>query len=100
MDISDRLFTVYRKIRVNLNQEEKDELFEIFKLICDLEKKTKENVNDFTVEEMIKAIEYGFWYAENSQHSGNIPVGNSLQWIMGNRKLLDIPEEWKNFLKK
>ena len=56
------------------------------------------NVNDFSFKEIIDAVNFGFWYATNSQNDGYVPEGNTLQWIMGERKLMEIPDEWEKHL--
>lgn len=51
----------------------------------------------YTTQEMIDAVNYGFKYAHESQnHTGDVPLGNILQWIMYKRNLLDVPNEFKD----
>jgi len=51
----------------------------------------------YTTQEMIDAVNYGFQYAHESQnHTGDVPLGNILQWIMYKRNLLDVPKEFKD----
>lgn len=51
----------------------------------------------YTTKEMIDAVNYGFSYAHESQnHTGDVPLGNILQWIMYKRNLLDVPKEFKD----
>lgn len=50
----------------------------------------------YTTQEMIDAVNYGFEYAHESQnHTGDVPLGNILQWIMYKRNLLDVPKEFE-----
>ena len=51
----------------------------------------------YYLEDIIDAVNYGFNYRDNSQHSGEVPVGNILQWLMVKKKLTKIPEEWLKF---
>lgn len=52
----------------------------------------------FTLQDMIDAVQYGFDYRVKSQNDGkSVPVGNTLQWIMSKRELLEIPKEFKRF---
>ncbi len=54
----------------------------------------------YTTQEMIDAVNYGFKYATESQnHTGDVPIGNILQWIMYKRNLLNVPKEFE-ILKK
>lgn len=57
-------------------------------------------VSDFTLEEMQKAVAYGFWYATESQNNGGVPVGNFLQWVSNQREMTEIPKEWDEFMKQ
>lgn len=51
----------------------------------------------YTTQEMIDAVNYGFKYAHESQnHTGDVPLGNILQWIMYKRNLLDVPKEFED----
>ena len=60
----------------------------------------KENKIYFTTEDIIKAVEYGFKYSYESQHNGKVPIGNILQWIMNQKSILEIPNEFKNLDKE
>jgi hypothetical protein len=54
----------------------------------------------YTTQEIIDAVNYGFKYATESQnHTGDVPIGNILQWIMYKRNLLNVPKEFE-ILKK
>lgn len=52
----------------------------------------------FSLEDVVDAVQYGFEYSLNSQHDGNgVPIGNTLQWLMAKKDLLEVPEEFVNF---
>ena len=62
------------------------------------EVESESNELKYTTQEMIDAVNYGFTYATESQnHTGDVPIGNILQWIMYKRNLLDIPKEFEIF---
>lgn len=52
----------------------------------------------WTLQDIIDSVQYGFDYRDISQNNGkNVPNGNVLQWLMGKKKLIDLPEEFKKF---
>ena len=55
---------------------------------------------EFTLEDILDAVQYGFDYRENSQNDGvKVPDGNVLQWVMWKKKLVEIPEEFEKYKK-
>jgi hypothetical protein len=64
--------------------------------------KTKKNgdiasVSDFTLDDIVNMVDYGFWYATESQNNGSVPIGNILQKLMSDKKLLKVPKEWRKY---
>jgi len=56
------------------------------------------NKLEYSLEDILKAAQYGFEYHRDSQNNDvNVPVGNVLQWLMGEKKLLELPEEFKKY---
>jgi hypothetical protein len=54
---------------------------------------------EYTLEDILAAVQYGFNYALNSQHDGkSVPFGNTFQWLMYQKNLLLVPQEFKNKL--
>lgn len=51
----------------------------------------------YTLEDVLAAVKYGFEYSDNSQHDGEVPVGNTLQWLMARKGLTSIPLEWVKY---
>jgi len=52
----------------------------------------------YTLQDIIDAVQYGFDYRDLSQNNGkNVPNGNVLQWLMGKKNLKHVPEEFKKF---
>ena len=55
---------------------------------------------NYTLEDIIEAVQYGFDYRVDSMNDGkHVPLGNTLQWLMAWKKLNQIPEEFKEKLK-
>ena len=55
---------------------------------------------EFSLDDIIDAVQYGFDYRVSSQNDGkSVPVGNILQWLMSKKNLMDIPEEFKRYKK-
>lgn len=56
---------------------------------------------EYTLEDIIDAVQYGFDYRVNSQNDGkSVPLGNVLQWLMSKKELLHIPKEFKDIRNK
>lgn len=56
---------------------------------------------EITVQDIIGAVQYGFDYRYNSQNDGvKVPDGNTLQWLMNKKGLLQIPQEIHDYIKK
>lgn len=52
---------------------------------------------EYTLEDIIDAVQYGFDYRVESQNDGvSVPVGNTLQWLMNKKGLDEIPQEFKD----
>ena len=52
---------------------------------------------EYTLQDIIDAVQYGFNYKTESQNDGvAVPLGNVLQWVMGKKKLLIVPKEFKD----
>lgn len=51
----------------------------------------------YTLEDIIEAVNYGFNYKDNSQHDREVPVGNTLQWLMARKNLTKIPKDWERY---
>lgn len=60
----------------------------------------KENKICFTIDDIIKAVEYGFKYSTESMNDGTVPIRNILQWIMYQKQLSKIPTEFQPYLNK
>lgn len=55
---------------------------------------------EYTLDDIIKAVQYGFDYHKNSQNDNiSVPIGNTLQWLMSQKELLLVPEEFKTLIK-
>lgn len=52
---------------------------------------------NYTVEDIIAAVEYGFKYRDESQHKGFVPIGNTLQWLMSRKNIQVPPKTWGKF---
>ena len=51
----------------------------------------------YTLQDIIDAVQYGFDYRDKIQNDGKkVPLGNTLQWLMWKKDLMEIPEEFKN----
>lgn len=56
---------------------------------------------EYTLEDIVDAVQYGFDYRVNSQNDGkSVPLGNVLQWLMSKKELLHIPKEFKDIRNK
>jgi len=56
---------------------------------------------EFSLDDIIDAVQYGFDYRVSSQNDGkSVPVGNILQWLMSKKELLHIPKEFKDIRNK
>lgn len=54
---------------------------------------------EFTLEDIIEAVQYGFDYRVESMNDGkSVPLGNTLQFIMYIKKLNRTPEEFKKLI--
>lgn len=56
---------------------------------------------EYTLQDIIDAVQYGFDYRGESQNDGKkVPAGNVLQWLMGKKELIWVPDEFKEFQQK
>ena len=56
---------------------------------------------EYTLEDIIDAVQYGFDYKTESQNNGqNVPIGNTLQWLMSKKNLIKVPQEFKDIKEK
>ena len=56
---------------------------------------------DFTLQDIVDAVQYGFDYRVESQNDGKkVPTGNVLQWLMAKKDLIDVPTEFKEYQEK
>lgn len=51
----------------------------------------------YTIQDIIDAVAYGFNYHNESQHSGYVPVGNTLQWLLAKKKMLNAPKNYEKY---
>jgi hypothetical protein len=52
---------------------------------------------EYTLKDIIDAVQYGFDYREDAMNHGvSVPVGNTLQWLMNKKGLIEIPQEFKD----
>lgn len=52
---------------------------------------------EYTLQDIIDAVQYGFDYRGESQNDGKkVPLGNTLQWLMWKKGLVEIPKEFKD----
>ena len=52
---------------------------------------------EYTLNDIIDAVQYGFDYREDSQNDGvSVPIGNTLQWLMNKKGLVELPQEFKD----
>lgn len=59
------------------------------------------NSMSFSLEDVVEAVQYGFDYSLNSQHDGKrVPIGNTLQWLMSKKDLLEVPKEFEEIKEK
>lgn len=80
----------------NKKAESFPELIDIFK--AHIESK---RVIEFTLEDIIDAVQYGFDYRVESMNDGkSVPLGNVLQHLMYTKKLSKTPEEFKKLIEK
>jgi hypothetical protein len=50
---------------------------------------------EYTLQDIIDAVQYGFDYRGESQNDGKkVPLGNTLQWLMAKKDLIEVPEEF------
>jgi hypothetical protein len=55
---------------------------------------------DYSLEDILEAVQYGFDFRVQSlNNSKNVPLGNTLQWLMWRKNLKEVPEEFKEKLK-
>lgn len=55
---------------------------------------------EFTIEDILDAVQYGFDYHIKSMNDGkSVPTGNILQHLMWRKKLKEVPEEFKSLTK-
>lgn len=74
---------------------------EIDRLLDKHEKQLRmDGVSTLTLEEGKQMVDYGFWYAENSQNNGSVPVGNYLQKLVSVKGLIEPPKEWDDYIRK
>ncbi len=53
------------------------------------------------LKDIIDAVQYGFDYREQSQNDNkSVPIGNTLQWLMWKKELIEVPDEFKEFQNK
>ena len=53
---------------------------------------------EYTLDDVVKAAQYGFTYRGESQNDGKeIPVGNVLQWLMHRKSLINVPKEFQDY---
>lgn len=74
--------------------------YSVIKILSKLQSKElplpESKEEEYTLEDVLRAAEYGFNYTFNSQlHQPYMPTGNTLQWLMHRKKMLDTPKEWK-----
>lgn len=51
---------------------------------------------DYSLDDILDAIKYGFEYHRDAQNNGiDVPLGNKLQWLMGRKELVFVPNEFK-----
>ena len=51
---------------------------------------------DYSLDDILEAVQYGFDFREQSRNnSKNVPLGNTLQWLMWRKNLKEVPEEFK-----
>jgi hypothetical protein len=52
---------------------------------------------EYTLKDIIDAVQYGFDYRGESQNDGvSVPIGNTLQWLMDKKGLIELPQEFKD----
>jgi len=53
---------------------------------------------EYTLQDIIDAVQYGFDCRDISQNNGkNVPNGNVLQWLMSKKNLMHVPEEFEKY---
>ena len=82
------------------NSEKSELIVHMMVQIDQKQEEEKTGINDFNYKDMVEATNHGFWYAINSQHNGEIPLGYTLQWMMTRKSLVRVPDEWKQLLNK
>ncbi len=80
-------------------------------LLCDKEKATRilQRIKkkgysaevEYTLDDIMAAVQYGFDYRAESQNDGiKVPSGNVLQWLMSRKELIGVPEEFDKYQQK
>ncbi len=55
----------------------------------------------YTLGDVVDAVQYGFDYRVKAQNDGiKVPNGNTLQWLMSKKGLLEAPDEFNAFKNK
>jgi hypothetical protein len=55
---------------------------------------------EYTLQDIIDAVQYGFEYRAESQNDGiKVPTGNVLQWLMYQKGLNEVPKEFRDYMK-
>lgn len=55
---------------------------------------------EYTLQDIIDAVQYGFEYRAESQNDGiKVPIGNVLQWLMYQKGLIEVPQEFRDYMK-
>jgi hypothetical protein len=63
--------------------------------------KDMEDKVEYTLQDIIDAVQYGFDYRTESQNDGKkVPTGNVLQWLMAKKELIDVPDEFREYQKR
>lgn len=78
--------------QTNCSHEKHKELFDEW-----IKAKLPENsAMTYNTTDMLNAVNYGFRYCLTSLHNKlGVPIGNTLQWIMSEKGLIDVPEEFE-----
>lgn len=65
-----------------------------------LSKENKDIKVEYSLDDIIEAVQYGFDYRVDSMNNGkHVPLGNTLQWLMMRKELKKVPEEFAEKLK-
>jgi hypothetical protein len=55
---------------------------------------------EYTLQDIIDAVQYGFEYRAETQNDGiKVPTGNVLQWLMYQKGLNEVPQEFRDYMK-